>query len=87
MVKIRLKRCGGKQRATYRIIVIDSRSRREGRAIREVGFYDPQEEQIRLDVLSLNFFLERGAKATETVRDMLRRAEVVKRIEIQTNKH
>nr|YP_009766492.1 ribosomal protein S16 [Maniltoa lenticellata]QIS97027.1 ribosomal protein S16 [Maniltoa lenticellata] len=64
MVKLRLKRCGRKQRAVYRIVAIDIRSRREGRDLRKVGFYDPIKNQtyfnipVILDFLSyLIFFI------------------------------
>nr|YP_009906978.1 ribosomal protein S16 [Raukaua anomalus]YP_009907066.1 ribosomal protein S16 [Raukaua edgerleyi]YP_009907154.1 ribosomal protein S16 [Raukaua simplex]QLI53332.1 ribosomal protein S16 [Raukaua anomalus]QLI53420.1 ribosomal protein S16 [Raukaua edgerleyi]QLI53508.1 ribosomal protein S16 [Raukaua simplex] len=78
MVKLRLKRCGRKQRAVYRIVAIDVRSRREGRDLRKVGFYDPIKNQSCLNVPAILYFLEKGAQPTVTVRDILKRAEVFK---------
>nr|YP_010615687.1 ribosomal protein S16 [Ligusticopsis pubescens]WAU46961.1 ribosomal protein S16 [Ligusticopsis pubescens] len=78
MVKLRLKRCGRKQRAVYRIVAIDVRSRREGRDLRNVGFYDPIKNQSYLNVPVILYFLEKGAQPTGTVRDLLKRAEVFK---------
>nr|YP_009555991.1 ribosomal protein S16 [Sarcobatus vermiculatus]QBC69876.1 ribosomal protein S16 [Sarcobatus vermiculatus]QBE88221.1 ribosomal protein S16 [Sarcobatus vermiculatus] len=78
MVKLRLKRCGKKQRAVYRIVAIDVRSRREGRDLRKVGFYDPIKNQTYLNVPAILYFLEKGAQPTETVYDILRRAGVLK---------
>nr|WNH39511.1 ribosomal protein S16 [Sinolimprichtia sp. PC2021081901] len=78
MVKLRLKRCGRKQRAVYRIIAIDVRSRREGRDLRNVGFYDPIKNQSYLNVPAILYFLEKGAQPTGTVRDILKKAEVFK---------
>nr|YP_010967160.1 ribosomal protein S16 [Opuntia quimilo]QJT42871.1 ribosomal protein S16 [Opuntia quimilo]WNM93460.1 ribosomal protein S16 [Opuntia quimilo] len=78
MVKLRLKRCGRKQRAVYRIVAIDVRSRREGRDLRKVGFYDPIRNQTYLNVPAILYFLEKGAQPTETVYDILKRAEVFK---------
>nr|ABG91245.1 ribosomal protein S16 [Astrantia major]ABG91246.1 ribosomal protein S16 [Astrantia minor] len=78
MVKLRLKRCGRKQRAVYRIVAIDVRSRREGRDLRNVGFYDPIKNQSYLNVPAILYFLEKGAQPTGTVRDILRKAEVLK---------
>nr|UTV00165.1 ribosomal protein S16 [Ligusticopsis brachyloba] len=78
MVKLRLKRCGRKQRAVYRIVAIDVRSRREGRDLRNVGFYDPIKNQSYLNVPVILYFLERGAQPTGTVRDLLKKAEVFK---------
>nr|YP_009936821.1 ribosomal protein S16 [Anemone taipaiensis]QNL16247.1 ribosomal protein S16 [Anemone taipaiensis]QNT11481.1 ribosomal protein S16 [Anemone taipaiensis] len=78
MVKIRLKRCGRKQRAIYRIVAIDVRSRREGRDLRKVGFYDPIKNQASLNVPAILDFLKKGAQPTETVHDILKRAEIFK---------
>nr|YP_009405122.1 ribosomal protein S16 [Lobelia muscoides]ASA37197.1 ribosomal protein S16 [Lobelia muscoides] len=80
MVKLRLKRCGRKQRATYRIVAIDVRCRREGRDLRKVGFYDPIKNQTYLNVPAILYFLERGAQPTETVRDILKKSEVFKEL-------
>nr|YP_010489685.1 ribosomal protein S16 [Koenigia cyanandra]UWM11240.1 ribosomal protein S16 [Koenigia cyanandra]UWM11325.1 ribosomal protein S16 [Koenigia cyanandra] len=77
MVKLRLKRCGRKQQAVYRIVAIDVRSRREGRDLRKVGFYDPIKNQTYLNVPAILYFIERGAKPTETVYDILTRAAVL----------
>nr|WOC92259.1 ribosomal protein S16 [Utricularia triloba] len=76
MLKLRLKRCGRKQRAIYRIVAIDVRSRREGRDLRRVGFYYPMKNQIYLDVPLILYFLEKGAQPTETVQNLLTKAEV-----------
>nr|YP_010116889.1 ribosomal protein S16 [Hansenia himalayensis]YP_010960982.1 ribosomal protein S16 [Tongoloa napifera]QPL17010.1 ribosomal protein S16 [Hansenia himalayensis]WNH39247.1 ribosomal protein S16 [Tongoloa napifera] len=78
MVKLRLKRCGRKQRAVYRIVAIDVRSRREGRDLRNVGFYDPIKNQSYLNIPAILYFLEKGAQPTGTVRDILKKAEVFK---------
>nr|QNQ15279.1 ribosomal protein S16 [Xerophyta elegans] len=78
MVKHRFKRCGRKQRAIYRIVVIDVRSRREGRDLRKVGFYDPINNQTYLNVRAILYFLEKGAQPTGIVYDILRRAEIFK---------
>nr|YP_009406643.1 ribosomal protein S16 [Sclerotheca viridiflora]ASA39164.1 ribosomal protein S16 [Sclerotheca viridiflora] len=74
MLKLRLKRCGRKQRVTYRIVAIDVRSRREGRDLGKVGFYDPIKNQTYLNVPAILDFLERGAQPTETVRDILKQS-------------
>nr|YP_009742423.1 ribosomal protein S16 [Blepharis ciliaris]QID90632.1 ribosomal protein S16 [Blepharis ciliaris] len=76
MVKLRLKRCGRK--AVYRIVAIDVRSRREGKDLRRVGFYDPTNNQTYLNVPVILYFLERGARPTGTVQNLLKKAEVFK---------
>nr|YP_010636092.1 ribosomal protein S16 [Boeica multinervia]WBQ48561.1 ribosomal protein S16 [Boeica multinervia] len=78
MVKLRLKRCGRKQRAT--IVAIDVRSRREGKDLRKVGFYDPMKNQTYLNVPAILYFLERGAQPTGTVQNLLKKAEVFKEL-------
>nr|YP_009425351.1 ribosomal protein S16 [Athyrium sinense]YP_009911042.1 ribosomal protein S16 [Athyrium brevifrons]YP_010886604.1 ribosomal protein S16 [Athyrium yokoscense]ASU94058.1 ribosomal protein S16 [Athyrium sinense]QLD21250.1 ribosomal protein S16 [Athyrium brevifrons]UVU21036.1 ribosomal protein S16 [Athyrium brevifrons]WJH16844.1 ribosomal protein S16 [Athyrium yokoscense]WJH16933.1 ribosomal protein S16 [Athyrium brevifrons] len=82
MVKPRLKRHGKKRRVTYRIIAIDTQSRREGEAIREVGFYNPRKEQTQLDLSAIIALLKEGAQSTETVRDILKRAKVPEQVGI-----
>ncbi|CAI9119100.1 ribosomal protein S16 (plastid) [Oldenlandia corymbosa var. corymbosa] len=74
MLKLRLKRCGRKQRAVYRIVAIDVRSRREGKALQNVGFYDPIKNQTYLNIPAILYFLERGAQLTGTVQDLLKKA-------------
>nr|YP_010825481.1 ribosomal protein S16 [Eremophila macgillivrayi]UOI18609.1 ribosomal protein S16 [Eremophila macgillivrayi] len=76
MLKLRLKRCGRKQRAVYRIVAIDVRSRREGKDLRKVGFYDPMKNQTYLNVPLILYFLEKGAQPTGTVQNLLKKAEV-----------
>nr|YP_009305617.1 ribosomal protein S16 [Veronicastrum sibiricum]YP_010138624.1 ribosomal protein S16 [Veronicastrum axillare]YP_010605530.1 ribosomal protein S16 [Veronicastrum latifolium]YP_010930035.1 ribosomal protein S16 [Veronicastrum stenostachyum]ANA57690.1 ribosomal protein S16 [Veronicastrum sibiricum]QQH14569.1 ribosomal protein S16 [Veronicastrum axillare]WAN80763.1 ribosomal protein S16 [Veronicastrum latifolium]WKK49249.1 ribosomal protein S16 [Veronicastrum stenostachyum] len=82
MVKLRLKRCGRKQRAAavYRIVAIDVRSRREGKDLRKVGFYDPIKNQTYLNVPAILYFLEKGAQPTGTVHNLLKKAEVFKEL-------
>nr|YP_009564092.1 ribosomal protein S16 [Dysphania pumilio]QAX91482.1 ribosomal protein S16 [Dysphania pumilio]QDL00223.1 ribosomal protein S16 [Dysphania pumilio] len=85
MVKLRLKRCGRK-RAVYRIVAIDVRSRREGRDLQKVGFYDPIKSQTYLNVPAILGFLEKGAQPTETVYNILKRAEVFKEFRLNQMK-
>nr|YP_010827267.1 ribosomal protein S16 [Brandisia racemosa]WFD59438.1 ribosomal protein S16 [Brandisia racemosa]WFD59528.1 ribosomal protein S16 [Brandisia racemosa] len=80
MVKLRLKRCGRKQRAIYRIVAIDVRSRREGKDLSKVGFYDPMKNQTYLNVPVILYFLEKGAQPTGTVQNLLKKAELFKEL-------
>nr|YP_010008608.1 ribosomal protein S16 [Cryptospora inconspicua]QNR89683.1 ribosomal protein S16 [Cryptospora inconspicua] len=77
MVKFRLKRCGRKQRAVYRIVAIDVRSRREGRDLRKVGFYDPITNQTYLNLPAILDFLKKGAQPTRTVHDISKKAGIL----------
>nr|YP_010712767.1 ribosomal protein S16 [Corydalis raddeana]UGO88904.1 ribosomal protein S16 [Corydalis pauciovulata]WDA93512.1 ribosomal protein S16 [Corydalis raddeana]WJZ51914.1 ribosomal protein S16 [Corydalis pauciovulata] len=75
MVKLRLKRCGRKQRAIYRIVALDVRSRREGKNLGKVGFYDPTQGQTYLNVPFILYFLEQGVQPTKTVHDISKKGK------------
>nr|QKG63271.1 ribosomal protein S16 [Streptocarpus ionanthus subsp. rupicola] len=64
----------------YRIVAIDVRSRREGKDLRKVGFYDPMKNQTYLNVPAILYFLQRGAQPTGTVQNLLKKAEVLKEL-------
>ena len=67
MLKIRLKRMGAKKNPSYRIIVINSTTKREGRPVQELGHYNPKTKVMKLDkVLALDW-VKKGAQPTETV--------------------
>ena len=67
MVKIRLKRLGYKKNPTYRIVVIDSREKREGKPIEELGFYNPKTKEMKLNKESALNWVKKGAQASATV--------------------
>lgn len=67
MVKIRLKRLGYKKNPTYRIVVIDSRSKREGAPIEELGHYNPKTKEMKLNKTQAVAWVQKGAQPTETV--------------------
>lgn len=77
MVKIRLKRFGSKKKPVYRIVVIDSKSRRDGRPIQEIGFYDPRRQpaEVRLDKEAYSKWLTQGAQPTEVVERLAKNAQ------------
>ena len=71
MLKIRLKRLGRKKRACYRIIAIDSRKKRDGRAIEEIGRYDPLRKYHYINNISLKTKIDQGAQLTQTVQNLV----------------
>jgi len=73
MLKIRLKRQGRHKQPHYRIVVADSRVKRDGKTIKELGFYDPFSKQMRLNVADFKKFLEQGARPTDAVEVLARR--------------
>ena len=76
--KIRLKRMGSKRRPYYRIVVMDSRAPRDGRAIEEVGFYHPvevDEGNLQIKEDRIREWLDKGARPSDTVRQLLNRKQ------------
>ena len=73
-VKIRLKRLGKIRVPQYRIVVVDSRKKRDGRVIEEIGKYHPKEEPSLIDVTSerAQYWLGVGAQPTEAVEKLLK---------------
>jgi len=67
MLKIRLKRLGAKKNPTYRIIVINSTTKREGAPIQELGHYNPKTKVMVLDKQAALDWVSKGAQPTETV--------------------
>lgn len=76
MVKIRLTRLGAHKRPFYRVVVSDSRTRRNGPFIEILGTYDPLKEpsEIKLDLERTKFWLKRGAQPTITAKKLIQRA-------------
>ena len=72
MLKIRLKRLGMKKTPTYRIIVINSTTKREGRPIEELGHYNPKTKVMQFDKAKAEEWISKGAQPTETVAYLLK---------------
>lgn len=76
MVTIRLARGGAKKRPFYNIVVTDSRNRRDGRYIERVGYFNPiavgQEQRLNLDSERVQYWLGKGARASERVAKLLK---------------
>ena len=79
-VKLRLKRMGKKQAPYYRIVAADSRVKRDGKAIEEIGSYDPKKNpaEIKLDREATLRWLKTGAQPTDTVRSILSKEGIMK---------
>lgn len=76
-VKLRLTRTGCKKRPFYRIVAINSGTRREGRPLEYLGYYNPMTspEQIKVDAEKVQQWLDKGAEASDTVRSLLKKAQ------------
>ncbi len=71
MLKIRLKRLGAKKTPSYRVIVINSTTKREGRPVQELGHYNPKTKEMKLDKASALEWISKGAQPTETVQYLI----------------
>ena len=74
MLAIRLMRMGAKKSPSYRVIVKEKLSKRDGAYIENVGFYNPTRNpaEVRLNMERVNYWMERGAQPTDTVRQLIR---------------
>ena len=77
MVKIRLQRQGKKKAPFYHIVVADSRSPRDGKIVEKIGTYDPMTNPatIVLDNEKVEKWIKNGAKPTDTVKDLIEKAQ------------
>jgi small subunit ribosomal protein S16 len=78
MLTIRLSLGGAKKKPFYHVTVTDSRSRRDGRYIERLGFYNPKarggEVPLRMDVERAEYWLSHGAQATDRVMSLIKRS-------------
>ena len=81
MIKLRLKRFGKKKEASFRIVACNSTSRRDGRPLQELGFYNPRTKETRLDTEALRIRLTQGAQPTDVVRTLLEKGGLLEKIE------
>jgi small subunit ribosomal protein S16 len=67
---------GSKKRPFYRIVALDSRKRRDGRALEYLGYYNPMTEppEVSVDTEKARKWLDQGAKPSNTVRSLLEKA-------------
>lgn len=71
MLKIRLKRTGRKKKPFYKIVLTENLSKRDGKAIAELGYYDPLKKIIKFDKLEIYNYIMNGAYPTNTVRHLI----------------
>jgi small subunit ribosomal protein S16 len=77
MLKLRLKKYGRKRQTSYRIVVMPSTTKRNGKSIEELGFYNPHTNETNLNVPRIQERLSQGAQPSPTVRDLLKKASVL----------
>jgi small subunit ribosomal protein S16 len=78
-VRIRLSRVGATKQPTYRIVVMDSRSARDGRSIETIGHYNPRKEPVefQVDAEKATAWMAKGAKPSDTVERLFRQAGIL----------
>jgi len=71
MLALRLKKTGKKKSPEYRVVIMEKKSRRDGRSIDEIGYYNPITKKIKLNFYKLEKWLSQGVKPTYTVYSLL----------------
>ena len=77
MLKLRLKRIGRKRSPSYRLVIIETSTKRDGRPIEEVGYYDPILKKYNFDSNKIKKWVTVGVQPTKTVLSLLRKAEIL----------
>ena len=77
MLKLRLKRIGRKRSPSYRLVIMENNCRRDGRAIEEVGYYDPISKNYNFNQEKITKWLQYGVKPTRTVLYLLKKADII----------
>ena len=79
MIKLRLKRFGKKRETSFRLVAVNSTSRRDGRPLEELGFYNPRTKETRLDAEAIRARLQQGAQPSDTVLTLLERGGLIEK--------
>lgn len=78
MLKLRLKRNGRKRQPSYRLVIMENTTRRDGRPIDEVGYYNPITKELDFNEKKIIRWLKYGAQPTETVFQLLKKSNLIK---------
>lgn len=73
MVRIRLTRLGRRRRPFYRVVAIDSKKPRSGSGLSNLGYYDPIQDLVKLDVKGMEFYISKGAQMNDSVKHIYKR--------------
>ena len=77
MLKLRLKRSGRKKQPSYRLVIMENTTRRDGRPIEQVGYYNTITKESYFDVVKIKKWLSYGVKPTQTVMNLLKKAKII----------
>lgn len=78
MLKLRLKRVGRKKQPFYRIVLMNTKTKRDGAAIEELGFYNPFNKEFHINQAKLDYRLSQGAQITKTLSNLLKKKNLLK---------
>ena len=78
MLRLRLKRTGRKASPSYRLVIMEQKTRRDGRPIEEVGYYNPITKQSSFRIERITYWLKVGVKPSETVSTLLKKSNIIK---------
>lgn len=77
MIKLRLKRFGKKNQSSFRLVAVNSTSRRDGKPLEELGFYNPSTKESKLNAEMIKLRIHNGAQPTDTVKGLLVKAGII----------
>ena len=77
MLKVRLKRIGRKQAPFYRLVIMENSTKRDGRPVDEIGWYNPITKNFDVNTHKANKWLKSGVKPTERACIILRKAGII----------
>mmetsp|Transcript_3 Transcript_3/g.5 ORF Transcript_3/g.5 Transcript_3/m.5 type:complete len:80 (+) Transcript_3:791-1030(+) len=77
MLRLRLKRMGRKRAPFYRLVIMENSTRRDGRTVDEVGYYDPISKKSFFNTNKIAKWLKVGAKPSETTLNLLKKSKII----------
>ena len=77
MLRLRLKRTGRKRSPSYRLVIMEQKTRRDGRPIEEVGYYNPITKKLLFNANKIIYWLNVGVKPSETVYNLLKKSNIL----------
>lgn len=77
MLKLRLKRTGRKRSPSYRLVIMENTTRRDGKPIDELGYYNPISKNYEFNIEKIKKWLNYGVQPTKTVLTLLKKVEVI----------
>ena len=77
MLKLRLTRTGRKKQPAYRLVIIEHSTRRDGKPVDFVGYYNPLTKESHFKVEKIQKWLNEGVQPSETVAQLLKKAKII----------